>query len=44
MGCMLLFKVRIRLISIFAVLSLCFFKLQNLPRAPPPPAAAPGRR
>ena len=30
MGCMLLFKVRIRLISIFAVLSLCFFTLLTL--------------
>ncbi len=30
MGCMLLFKVRIRLISIFALLSMCFFTLLTL--------------
>lgn len=30
MGCMLLFKVRIRLISIFAVLSMCFFTALTL--------------
>lgn len=30
MGCMLLFKVRIRLISIFAVLSMCFFTVLTL--------------
>ena len=30
MGCMLLFKVRIRLISIFAVLSMVFFTLLTL--------------
>lgn len=30
MGCMLLFKVRIRLISIFALVSMCFFTLLTL--------------
>ena len=30
MGCMLLFKVRIRLISIFAVVSMCFFTVLTL--------------
>lgn len=30
MGCMLLFKVRIRLVSIFALLSMCFFTLLTL--------------
>ena len=30
MGCMLLFKVRIRLISIFALASMCFFTLLTL--------------
>ena len=42
MGCMLLFKVRIRLISIFAVLSMVFFTLLTLLSATPKHQNAPG--